>query len=124
MSATPCDDLGLLVDQVVEASRVTHNTGVALAGAAAVAAAVSAGVAGAPVPEATDAAIQAASRAAGRGHWVAAADVAARIRWAAGLTGGLATAGGAGRRLHAGRHQPGHPGVGARRVRHPGRRPG
>ncbi|MGP8000443.1 MAG: ADP-ribosylglycohydrolase family protein [Streptosporangiaceae bacterium] len=89
--ATPCDDLGRLVDQVVEASRVTHNTSVALAGAAAVAAAVSAGVAGASVPEATDTAIQAASLAAHRGHWVAAADVAARIRWAAGLTGGLAT---------------------------------
>jgi ADP-ribosylglycohydrolase len=89
--ATPCDDLGRLLDRVVEASRVTHNTGVALAGAAAVAAAVSAGVAGASVPEATDAAITAASLGAGRGHWVAAADVAARIRWAAGLTAGLAT---------------------------------
>jgi ADP-ribosylglycohydrolase len=55
-----------------------------------VAAAVSAGVAGAPVPEATEVAIAAASLAAGRGHWVAAADVAARIRWAAGLTEGLA----------------------------------
>ena len=64
----------------------------ALAGAAAVAAAVSAGVAGASVPEATDTAIAAASLAAGRGHWVAAADVAARIRWAAGLTTGRATA--------------------------------
>ena len=90
--ATPDDDLSRLVDQVIEASRVTHNTGVALAGAAAVAAAVSAGVAGAPVPAATEVAIAAASLAAGRGHWVAAADVAARIRWAAGLTPGLAPA--------------------------------
>jgi ADP-ribosylglycohydrolase len=89
--ATPCDDLGRLVDQVVEASRVTHNTGVALAGAAAVAAAVSAGVGGASVPAAIDTAIAAAALAAGRGHWVAAADVAARIRWAAGLTAGLTT---------------------------------
>jgi ADP-ribosylglycohydrolase len=87
--ATPVDDLGRLVDQVVEASRVTHNTGVALAGAAAVAAAVSAGVSGLAVPEAIAVAIAAASLAAGRGHWVAAADVAARIRWAAGLTAGL-----------------------------------
>lgn len=39
-----------LVDRVVEASSLTHNTGVALAGAAAVAAAVSAGVDGASVP--------------------------------------------------------------------------
>src|SRR5215469_10684868 len=68
--ATPCADLDLLVDRVVEASRVTHNTGVALAGAAAVAAA--------------------ARLAAGRGHWVAAADVAARISWATGLVAGLA----------------------------------
>jgi ADP-ribosylglycohydrolase len=88
--ATPCDDLGVLVDRVVAASRVTHNTGVALAGAAAVAAAVSAGVAGASVPEATSVAVAAAGQAAGRGHWVAAADVAARISWATGLTAGLA----------------------------------
>jgi len=44
--ATPAGDPDLLADRVVTASRVTHNTGVALAGAAAVAAAVSAGVAG------------------------------------------------------------------------------
>jgi ADP-ribosylglycohydrolase len=73
---------------VVTASRVTHNPGVALAGAAAVAAAVSAGVAGASVPEAIQAAVTAAGRAAGCGHWVAAADVAVRITWAAGLTAG------------------------------------
>lgn len=83
--ATPSSDLGLLVERVVEASRVTHNTGVALAGAAAVAAAVSAGLDGADVRDATELAIQAADRAAGRGHWVAAADVAARIGWAADL---------------------------------------
>ena len=50
----------MLVGRVVTASRVTHNTGVALAGAAAVAAAVSAGVAGATVPEAIGAAVTAA----------------------------------------------------------------
>ena len=38
----PTDDLEALVDLVVEASRVTHHTGVAIAGAAAVAAAVAA----------------------------------------------------------------------------------
>jgi ADP-ribosylglycohydrolase len=91
--ATACQDLGQLVDRVVAASRVTHHTGVALAAAAAVAAAVSAGVAGASVPEATSLAVAAAARAAGRGHWVAAADVAARISWAAGLTAGRAAAG-------------------------------
>ena len=86
--ATPATDPGVLVGRVVTASRVTHNTGVALAGAAAVAAAVSAGVAGATVPEAIRAAVTAAAVAAGRGRWVAAADVAARITWATGLTAG------------------------------------
>jgi len=79
-----------LVDRVVEASRVTHNTSVALAGAAAVAAAVSAGVGGGGVPAAIDAGVVAASLAAGRGHWVAGADVAARIRWAVTLVSDMA----------------------------------
>jgi ADP-ribosylglycohydrolase len=87
--ATPSADLDVLVDRVVDASRVTHNTGVALAGAAAVAAAVSAGISGASVPEAARIAVDAARLAAGRGHWVAAADVAARISWATGLVSGL-----------------------------------
>jgi len=77
--------LSTLVDRTVMASCVTHNTGVALAGAAAVAAAVSAGVSGATIAEATALGIQAASSAARRGHWVAGADVAARIEWATSL---------------------------------------
>jgi ADP-ribosylglycohydrolase len=82
-----------LVDAVQEASLVTHNTSVALAGAAAVAAAVSAGVAGAScgggsVASATDAAVDAARIGAERGHWVAGADLATRIRWATGLVTG------------------------------------
>ena len=77
--------LSTLVDRVVAASSVTHNTGIALAGAAAVAAAVSAGVSGAGIAEATALAIAAARLAAQRGHWVAGADVAARIVWATGL---------------------------------------
>ena len=81
--------LSTLVDRAVMASCVTHNTGVALAGAAAVAAAVSAGVSGATIAEATALGIQAASSAARRGHWVAGADVAARIRWATELVTGL-----------------------------------
>ena len=88
--AAPSADLGGLVDRVVEASLATHNTGVALAGAAAVAAAVSAGDDGATVREAIGLAVTAARRAARRGHWVAAADVAARITWATGLTAELA----------------------------------
>jgi ADP-ribosylglycohydrolase len=86
--AVPPDDGRTLVDQVVMASRVTHNTGIALAGAAAVAAAVSAGVSGAGVAPATALAVEAARIAAGRGHWVAGADVAARIEWAASLVAG------------------------------------
>jgi ADP-ribosylglycohydrolase len=83
-----------LVDAVQEASLVTHNTSVALAGAAAVAAAVSAGIGSASageasVPAVTEAAIGAARLGAERGHWVAGADVAARIRWATRLVAGL-----------------------------------
>jgi ADP-ribosylglycohydrolase len=84
----PRDYLSTLVDHVVAASRVTHNTGLALAGAAAVAAAVSAGVSGAGIARATALAIEAARIAADRGRWVAGADVAARIEWATGLVAG------------------------------------
>jgi ADP-ribosylglycohydrolase len=87
--ATPSREPALLVDRVVAASRLTHNTGVALAGAAAVAAAVSAGIDGEPLPVVISQAVSAAGAAAGRGHWAAGADVAARITWAAGLAAGL-----------------------------------
>jgi ADP-ribosylglycohydrolase len=84
------DDPRALVEAVQAASLVTHNTSVALAGAAAVAAAVSAGVSGGgSVAAATDAAVGAARMGAECGHWVAGADVAARIRWATGLVAGL-----------------------------------
>ncbi|HLQ57551.1 MAG TPA: ADP-ribosylglycohydrolase family protein [Streptosporangiaceae bacterium] len=88
--AAPAADLDGLVDRVVEASRATHNTSVALAGAAAVAAAVSAGIDGAAVPDASRLGVAAAQRAVRRGRWVAAADVAARITWATGLATELA----------------------------------
>jgi ADP-ribosylglycohydrolase len=78
-----------LVDAVVAASSVTHDTGIALAGAAAVAAVVSAGIDGASFTAALPPALAAAREASGRGHWVAGADVAARIEWAVGLVGGL-----------------------------------
>ena len=84
----PDHSLSTLVDQVVAASYVTHNTGLALAGAAAVAAAVSAGLAGAGIAKATALAVRAARIGAERGHWVAGADVAARIEWAVGLVAG------------------------------------
>jgi len=66
--ATSSLDPRLLEDRVVAASRLTHNTGVALAGAAAVAMAVSAGIDGDPVPVATARAVAAAASAASRGH--------------------------------------------------------
>jgi ADP-ribosylglycohydrolase len=84
----PPTDLAEFVDRVAAACVATHNTGVAIAGAAAVAAAVSAGLDGAGVSEATGLAIAAARLGAGRGHWVAAADVAARIGWATRLVAG------------------------------------
>ncbi|MDR2378992.1 MAG: ADP-ribosylglycohydrolase family protein [Bifidobacteriaceae bacterium] len=76
-----------LLEAVVRASFVTHNTSVALAGAAAVAAAVSAAVDGAEPADAVRQGAAAAGPAARLGHWVAAADVATRIDW---LVGALA----------------------------------
>ncbi len=84
----PSSDPGGLVDLVVSASSVTHNTGLALAGASAVAAAISAGIDGAGVAQAVAGAIEAAGIAASRGHWVAGADVSARIAWAVDLVRG------------------------------------
>jgi ADP-ribosylglycohydrolase len=78
-------DLDALVDLVADASRVTHHTGVAIAGAAAVAAAVSGGIDGATVADATTLGIRAAELGQRRGQWVAGASVARRIAWAIGL---------------------------------------
>ncbi|MGN8049166.1 ADP-ribosylglycohydrolase family protein [Curtobacterium sp. 22159] len=80
--AVPSDDLVRLVDAVQDASRVTHDTGLGIAGASAVAAAVSAGIDGATRAEALDAAVAAAALGASRGHWVAGADIAAKTTWA------------------------------------------
>lgn len=90
--ACPPDPLPALVARVAETSRPTHNTGLAIAGAAAVAAAVSAGVAGAGWREALAAAVEAARLGAAEGRWVAGADVAARIAWAVDLVHGLSEA--------------------------------
>jgi ADP-ribosylglycohydrolase len=80
--AVRSSDLEALVDRVVEASKVSHNTSVAIAGASAVAAAVSAGVEGAGTAEAIAVGIAAARLGSARGNWIAAADVASRIEWA------------------------------------------
>ncbi|MCY0880043.1 MAG: ADP-ribosylglycohydrolase family protein [Firmicutes bacterium] len=83
--AVGAEPLPRLVDVVEEVSRITHNTGLAIAGAAAVAAVVSAGVDGALLHEAIELAVRAAALGAARGHWMAGADVATRIQWAVSL---------------------------------------
>ncbi|MCU1527455.1 MAG: ADP-ribosylglycohydrolase [Frondihabitans sp.] len=80
--ATPSGNLPALVDAVVDASAVTHNTGLGIAGAAAVAAAVSAGLDGATVREALDLAVAAARLGAARGSWIAGGSIADRLDWA------------------------------------------
>jgi ADP-ribosylglycohydrolase len=83
--AFPAEPLEPFLDHVVESCQVTHDTNVGIAGAAAVAAAVSTGVGGGSLDEAVAAAVTAAKAGARRGHWVAGADIAARIEWVRGL---------------------------------------
>ncbi|WP_028933288.1 ADP-ribosylglycohydrolase family protein [Pseudonocardia spinosispora] len=90
--AVPTEDLDILVDAVVDASRVTHNTGIGIAGASAVAAAVSACLDGASLDAALDHAEHAAAIGGSRGHWTAGGDIAARIRWARGWVREMTTA--------------------------------
>ncbi|MGW6273531.1 ADP-ribosylglycohydrolase family protein [Streptomyces sp. NPDC055060] len=87
--AFAADPLPDFLDRVVESCQVTHDTNVGIAGAAAVAAAVSTGVAGGTLDEAFRAAISAAEAGARRGHWIAGADISARIAWARELVAGL-----------------------------------
>jgi ADP-ribosylglycohydrolase len=86
--AVPAEPLERLVDAVEQAGLVTHNTGLAISGAAAVAAAVSSGIAGTALPESLGHAVAAARIGATRGHYAAGADVAARIEWALELVAG------------------------------------
>jgi ADP-ribosylglycohydrolase len=81
----PPNPIDRLVDAVADVNRVTHDTTVANAGAAAVAAAVSAGIDGASPAEAIALGIDAARLGATRGHFVPGADVAARVEWACDL---------------------------------------
>jgi ADP-ribosylglycohydrolase len=87
--ATPPEPLAALVDAVVAASMVTHNTSIGLAAAAAVGAAVSAGIAGASRADCIELAIAAAGLAAGRGHWVAGGQVGPRIAWVTSYLAGV-----------------------------------
>ena len=71
-----------LIESVVTACLVTHNTSVAISGAAAVACAVAAGVNGASWNEVMAAGVDGARLGVRRGRWVYAPDVAERIEWA------------------------------------------
>jgi ADP-ribosylglycohydrolase len=83
------EPLAGIVDVVEQVSHVTHNTGIAIAGASAIAAAVSAGIDGLPLSEALALAVDAAEIGNQRGHYVAGPDIAARISWALGLVRNL-----------------------------------
>lgn len=71
-----------LIDAVVQASRVTHNTSLGIAAASAIAAAVSAGLDGADLGAALDEAERAVGAGARRGQWVPGGEILPRIRWA------------------------------------------
>ncbi|WP_329460439.1 ADP-ribosylglycohydrolase family protein [Streptomyces sp. NBC_01497] len=87
--AFPARPTEAFLDRVVESCQVTHDTTVGIAGAAAVAAAVSTGVGGGTLEDAVAAAVVAARAGAERGHWIAGADIAARIEWASELVKGV-----------------------------------
>ncbi|MGI9509450.1 MAG: ADP-ribosylglycohydrolase family protein [Geminicoccaceae bacterium] len=83
--AKPADRLEELIDSVEAVCQVTHNTGEAIAGAAAVAAVVSQGVAGATFEDALSQALRVARMGQGRGHQVGTHDMADRIERALAL---------------------------------------
>jgi ADP-ribosylglycohydrolase/sugar/nucleoside kinase (ribokinase family) len=75
-------DEAALIDEVAAACIPTHNTNVAISGAAAVAVGVCAGIRGSSWAEAVEAACRSADLGAARGKWVYAPSVSQRIRWA------------------------------------------
>lgn len=77
--------LDRFVDAVAAASMLTHGTGLAISGAAAVGVAVSAGIDGTPFAPAVEVALAAARLGAQRGTYSAGADVARRIELAVDL---------------------------------------
>lgn len=80
--STPIAPLETLIERVVETSRVTHNTPLAISAAAAVAAAISAGVEGADYGEATKISIETARLARKQGYGTAKIDIAKQIEQA------------------------------------------
>lgn len=80
--ATPAGCLEMLVDRVAAVSRVTHYTGEAIAGAAAVAAVIAEGVGGAAFDQALPSALKASQMAQSLGHPEGVSDMLARIEHA------------------------------------------
>lgn len=76
------DDLDALVDAVVEATVMSHDTGVAISGASLVAGVVSTAIEGADLEEAIEAGLRAAASGRRRGEQTVAASVPARSRLA------------------------------------------
>ncbi len=77
-----------LLDIVVGVSKVTHNTGLAISGAAAVAGVVSAGIEAFAINDSIAFGLELADTARTRGHWFAGGAVADRTRWAMATTRG------------------------------------
>ncbi|MEY8655670.1 ADP-ribosylglycohydrolase family protein [Brachybacterium paraconglomeratum] len=77
IAVTPGD---ALLDAVVEASQVTHLTGLGISGAAAIAGAVSAALEGADTDQALETALDLSAQGASRGSWIAGASIPARVR--------------------------------------------
>lgn len=69
-----------LLDAVVEASQVTHLTGLGISGAGAIAGAVSAALEGADTDEALETSLDLSEQGASRGSWIAGASIPARVR--------------------------------------------
>lgn len=78
--ATPGTPLSGLLDGVERACRLTHNTGEAIAAAAAVASVISCGLDGHDFGQAADTALMVAEAGQQRGHREGKRDIAARIR--------------------------------------------
>jgi ADP-ribosylglycohydrolase len=71
-----------MAQEVADVVRVTHNTGVAIGGAAAVATLVSVAIEGRSFTDAVEAAVETAEYGQTLGHYVPSASVATRIVWA------------------------------------------
>lgn len=83
--AVPVEPRTPFLDAVQDSARITHNSSVGLAAAAAVGAAVSAGIDGADAEEAVATAAAYADLAERRAHWIAGGRIGPRIRWATAL---------------------------------------